>query len=71
MSVIGFLTAAAWLDMDGYHVWQAHDCVGGRSRSMLPWPTWIKTQNGSVWPSVTCHACGLHVFLALGSPEVA
>ena len=63
---IGFLTATAWLDDDGYHVWQRHDCRSEPSESMLPWPTW-NAKGKAVEPSLMCDSCGLHVFLTLGS----
>lgn len=64
-SRIGFLTARAWRDEDGYHVWQAHDCKGGqRSVSKLPWPQW-KADGERVQPSVICGLCGLHATLTL------
>lgn len=52
-------TGRAWLDEDGYHVWFAHDCVNGRSVTMLPYPRWAAEWR-RVMPSIDCGDCGLH-----------
>jgi hypothetical protein len=54
--------ATWWLDEDGKHVWQSHDCVKGRVTSMLPWSKW-SMKDGTVTPSVVCELCGMHVIL--------
>ncbi len=69
MSGIGFLSLICWLDDDGRHVWQQHDCNGQRVQSMLP-TTWRAgdvsepTHNSprDVTPSIHCLTCGLHAF---------
>lgn len=68
MSRLGFLTARAWLDNDGRHVWIAHDCTEGRVTTMLPWPNWHST-GLHVEPSIVCEACGLHVVARLEEPD--
>ena len=68
---VGWLTARAWLDTDGEHVWIRHDCTSGVVDVMLPHPTW-RAANGRVEPSVHCRDCGLHVSLEVGpSPALA
>jgi hypothetical protein len=62
---LGFLSADAWLDSDGYHVWCAHDCAGVRVVSMLPWPTWQSNVERKVCPSFFCEDCGTHVSLEI------
>lgn len=59
-----WLSVDAWLDEDGEHVWIAHDCIGKRDVSMLPWPTWQapRDAHGSVLPSFDCGECGVHLF---------
>jgi hypothetical protein len=70
MADLGFLTARAWLDEDGQHIWLAHDHKGYRDRSMLLYPDW-QAVDGKVEPSVVCD-CGLHVVgLVIGEPEAA
>ena len=59
MSRLGFLTARVWLDADGQHLWLAHDCVDGRTTTMLP-TQWREGPDGYVAPSIACRACGLH-----------
>ncbi len=56
-----FLSLRCWIDPDGLHVWQAHDCVDGRCVAMLPWPTWQRL-GIAVAPSISCETCGLHTF---------
>jgi hypothetical protein len=58
---LAFLTAQAWLDEDGRHVWLAHDCAKGRVTTMLP-TTWKADAEGHVSPSIDCRACGAHFF---------
>ncbi len=61
-----------WLDPDGKHVWQAHDCVDHKtSVSKLPWPVWRALPDGKVTPSIICDAgCRLHAFGQIGpKPE--
>jgi len=65
------VAAKAWLDADGYHVWQSHECREGVEISMLPSPPWHVTDGGRVHPSVLCDACSLHAFLILGDPPGA
>jgi hypothetical protein len=61
-----FLSLRCWLDEDGIHVWQAHDCnEGHRSVGMLPHPTWQAIDGGRVEPSIDCDGCGLHTFWAI------
>lgn len=62
---LGFLRTDAWLDDDGQHVWSAHDCLGERVVTMLPWPNWQGTIGGEVRPSFSCERCGTHAFLHL------
>lgn len=58
-----FLSLRCWMDPDGLHVWQAHDCAGGeRSVGMLPWPVWQRIDANRVEPSISCDGCGLHTF---------
>ena len=61
MSNLGFLTLNCWLDSDGVHVWQRHDCDKGESKSMLPHPKW-RADGKKVWPSIMCGECGPHAF---------
>lgn len=68
---IRFMTARAWMDEDGYHVWFAHDCVNGPITTMLP-SQWERTNmlgnttdTGRVEPSLHCGKCQLHVFLVI------
>lgn len=68
MSRLGFLTANAWPDGDGKHVWVAHDCVNGRDISMLPYPQW-RIGDGKVEPSFSHDVCGIHAFIDFGHPE--
>lgn len=57
--------ARVWLDDDGKHVWQGHDCEDGeRVTSILPWPTW-HVVGQKVEPSIHCLRCGLHGFFDL------
>lgn len=57
----GASTARFWLDEDGYHVWQAHNCAAGqRLVTMLPWPTWQVVRHGEIAPSISCDGCGFH-----------
>lgn len=70
MTRLGFLTANAWPDEDGVHVWVAHDCVAGRDVSMLPNFAW-RPGDGQAEPSFSCDACGIHCFVPYGEPEVA
>lgn len=53
-----------WLDDDGEHVWQAHNCVSARTYSMLPLGTapdrWHAKPDGAVVPSIKCATCGMH-----------
>jgi hypothetical protein len=65
---VRFLSARGWVDEDGRHVWVAHDCVGGRERTMLPYPTW-KADGTRISPSVICGDCGMHAFVDLGPVE--
>jgi hypothetical protein len=67
VSNIRFLRARGWLDDDGKHVWQSHECVTGRVTSMLPWPIWKARRDDPRYcdPSVSCSACGLHTFLLI------
>ncbi len=58
---LAFLTASAWIDVDGRHVWLSHDCADGRSTSMLP-TTWKANESGRVEPSIDCRDCGAHFF---------
>lgn len=76
MSGVGFLSLICWLDDDGRHVWQQHDCNGTTVRSMLPttWqagrstdPTHNRAEN--VTPSIHCTACGLHAFGTIVDPD--
>jgi hypothetical protein len=62
---LGFLSADVWLDADGYHVWCAHDCLGERVISMLPWPMWQANKEGRIQPSFSCERCGTHTFLTI------
>lgn len=56
-----WMSAEAWMDEDGEHVWMAHDCADRRVTSMFPHPTWRR--NGDhVEPSFACADCGLHAF---------
>lgn len=57
--------AYGWLDEDGYHVWQQHDCVDGAEPEMLPYPTW-RAKDGAIDPSVQCDGCGFHERIRLG-----
>lgn len=66
MNRLAWLTADAWLDEDGRHVWLAHDCSKGREETMLPYPTW-HAEGGKVQPSVNCGACGMHTFVPLSA----
>lgn len=63
-SRLGFLTLRCWLDADGRHIWQRHDCVDGPSESMLPdtWRVIGTNYPKDVHPSIICTACGLHAF---------
>ncbi len=69
MSNVRFLRARGWLDADGKHVWQSHECVEGRVTSMLPWPIWKQRADDPRYaePSVACSKCGLHTFLLIES----
>lgn len=67
---LGFLTARAWLDADGRHVWLRHDCTHVREQTMLPWPTWRADGFGRVVPSVSCDFCGLHAILVIEDPPL-
>lgn len=60
---LGFLSADAWLDEDGYHVWVAHDCKGERLITMLPWPVWQANDAREITPSFSCKRCATHAFL--------
>jgi hypothetical protein len=57
---LGFLNTDTWLDADGYHIWCAHDCLGERVVTMLPWPTWQANERGHIRPSFACDRCGTH-----------
>lgn len=62
-----WMTGNAWLDIDGRHIWFAHDCTSERVVTMLAWPTWHS--NGiDVVPSVNCDGCGLHAHYKLDTP---
>lgn len=63
-----FMTARAWLDNDGQHVWMAHDCTTERVVTMLPWPVWHST-GLAVEPSFSCDTCGIHTHVELGVPD--
>lgn len=69
MSRLAFLTARAWLDEDGKHVWAAHDCTNGRVTAMLPYPPWGVADDRRVEPSFHCHECDTHVFLEIGEGD--
>lgn len=59
MSKLSFLSASAWLDDDGLHVWSLHRCFNEEWQlTMLPYPTW-RCRDGIVMPSIQC-ACGYH-----------
>ena len=64
---LAFLTARAWLDEDGDHVWTSHDCNGAEVVTMLPWPTW-HAKDGRVHPSVSCDTCGAHYMATIETP---
>jgi hypothetical protein len=64
---LAFLTARAWLDEDGRHVWLEHDCGDERARTMLP-STWQADAEGHVSPSIDCRACGAHFFAQVEAP---
>ncbi len=59
-----------WLDPDGRHVWQEHECLYGTiSRSILPNSKWSPEGGWAVYdgrvgvavvPSIDCHACWKH-----------
>lgn len=51
---IGTLSARAWLDDDGKHVWVAHSCSGNQEETMLPYPTWSAPDGLNVAPSFCC-----------------
>lgn len=64
-SRLSWLTARAWLDEDGEHVWLRHECSNGWDESMLPHPTWQASEDGrTVEPSIDC-GCGMHTFMLL------
>lgn len=65
-----FLSLRCWLDGDGLHVWQAHDCTDGRSVGMLPYPTWQAVEGNRVAPSIDCAGCGLHTHGTIDCEEV-
>lgn len=63
---VRFLTAKAWLDADGEHVWFKHECLEGFDTSMLPHPQWHANKEGTkVEPSVDCRKCGCHTVVDL------
>lgn len=67
-----WVTARAWLDDDGYHIWMAHDCFRGREAFMLPYPTWKMNEDGkTASPSFHCTLCNCHTTgtIELGEPE--
>lgn len=62
---VKWLSASAWLDSDGRHVWLFHRCVDQEPQeTMLPFPTW-RVENRHVIPSVFCEACGMHATLEI------
>ena len=64
MRSLEFLHAKAWLDEDGEHVWQSHNCEDEAVESMLPHPQWHASKDGTkVEPSIHCLRCGMHAIL--------
>jgi hypothetical protein len=66
---LAFLALRCWMDSDGSHVWQSHECKGKEVESMLPNPPWrivgpapYPGLPGRVEPSIICDGCGLHAF---------
>jgi hypothetical protein len=68
---MGWMSFEAWLDGDSYHVWCAHDCLGKRVVTVLPWPNWqasidkTGTHKDEVRPSFACGLCDSHGSLRL------
>ena len=61
-----FMTGEAWLDENGRNIWFEHDCKSSRAKTMLPYPKWKASQDGSkVEPSIHCLECGFHDFVKL------
>lgn len=63
-----WLSVRAWLDVDGTHVWVAHDCATERITAMLPFPVW-HSDGQAVQPSIQCDGCGVHTHVLLGVPD--
>jgi hypothetical protein len=71
-----WMTADAWMDEDGEHVWMAHDCTDRRVATMLPHPTWhaapAPAGTGTVVvPSFACSDCGIHAMHVAIGPSPA
>lgn len=59
---LSFLSLRCWLDADGKHVWQSHECKDGKTvESVLPNPPW-HILGKKVEPSINCSVCDLHAF---------
>ena len=72
MSRLSWLTAKAWPDADGVHVWLRHECdERGVVETMLPniWRRGTEEQRDTLTPSVICSACEMHTFVPITDQE--